>query len=124
MHRFFAADPLDANYAATVWVMDQDTVQYRWQLARLSDGRSRDGAGTADSPIQARWAGLLAAVDQLQGAIRRAGRQVGDFKLEVRLPGIGGRGMQIVDTAPPDLRQKLQAFGSIHVITLESAAHG
>jgi ATP-dependent DNA helicase DinG len=125
VYRFFAKEPFDANYAITVWANpDDEDAQYRWQLTRLHDGRSRDGAGIADSIIKARWNGLSAAVTQLQHAIRRGDRHTGDFKLEIRLPGIGGQGTQLLQSAPPDLQQMLQAFGAIYVITLESAADG
>jgi ATP-dependent DNA helicase DinG len=125
VQRFFAKEPFDANYAITVWASPNDEeAQYRWQLTRLLDGRSRDGAGIADSVVKARWSGLLAGVTQLQNAIRRGKRQVSDFGLEVRLPGIGGQGAQLLQSAPPDLQQMLQDFGAIRVITLESATGG
>jgi hypothetical protein len=125
VHRFFAKEPFDANYAITVWAgPDDEDAQYRWQLTRLLDGRRRDGAGIADCVIKARWSGLLDGVTQLQNAIERGNRQTGDFGLEVRLPGIGGQGTQLLQSAPPDLQQMLQGFGAIHVITLESATSG
>jgi ATP-dependent DNA helicase DinG len=121
VHRFFSREPLDANYALTVWADQSDSIgQYQWQLTRLPDGRNRNGEGVADGLLEARWNGLLAGVAQLQDAIRRGRRKAADFKLEIRLPGIGGQGTQIMSSAPLELQQKLQEFRETHVITLES----
>jgi ATP-dependent DNA helicase DinG len=122
VHSFFAREPFGASYAITVWADQNDEgAQYQYQLTRLPDGRSKSGAGVADSVVEARWSGLLDGVTRLQDAIRRGKRQLGDFGLEIRLPGIEGRGAQLLQNAPRDLQQSLRRFGSIHAITLADA---
>ena len=134
VHRFFSVANLNADYALTVWAGDSQEpdsqsdspesasgAQYRWQLTRLPDGRNRSGSGAASDPYSARWAGTLAGVQNLQRAIRQGNRSIGDFGLEIRLPGIGGNGQQLVRAAPQELQASLQAFARVHVIPLESA---
>lgn len=136
VHRFFSAPNLAvgrADYALTVWADDapgstqSDTqdpslvAQYRWQLTCLPDGRSKSGSGIASDLYSARWAGTLAGVQRLQNAIRQGNRSMGDFGLEIRLPGIGGNGQQLLRAAPQELQDSLQAFSHVHIITLESA---
>ena len=143
VHRFFSAANLafgSTDYALTVWVdalgdgqgpnapsapgsthdLTSGT-QYRWQLTCLPDGRSKNGSGIASDPYSARWAGTLAGVQRLQSAIRQGNRAIGDFGLEIRLPGIGGNGPQLLQAAPEELQASLQAFARVHIITLESA---
>ncbi len=128
VYRFFAQSPFDADYALTVQITAQidAEVHYRWTLTRLADGRSREGTGVAAQPLTAQWDGALAAVKDLQTAIARGKRQTSDFKLEIRLPGVDGRdgrdGRRVFEMAHPDLRARLQTFGAVHIIGLESAA--
>jgi hypothetical protein len=122
VYRFFS-EPFDADYAIAVWANpDGEAAQYRWQLTRLPDGRVKGGTGLARSVQEARWTGVLDGVRQLQDAIQRGNRQIGDFGLEVRLPGIGGRGTQLLQDAGAELQERLQAFGKVAVITLEDAS--
>jgi ATP-dependent DNA helicase DinG len=136
VHRFFSIAGLNADYALTVWanaaekarsseetsaqVEEAPGCHYRWQLTCLPDGRNRSGSGIASDPYSARWAGVLAGVQRLQSAIHKGNRSVGDFGLEIRLPGIGGNGTQLLGAAPRELQECLQAFSRVHVITLES----
>jgi hypothetical protein len=130
VHGFFSVQDLSADYALTVWADaateasasgETPTSEYRWQLTCLPDGRNRGGKGLSDDPYSARWAGILAGVESLQGAIRKGSRSIGDFGLEIRLPGIGGNGDQLLRAAPRKLQECLQAFSRVHVITLEGA---
>jgi ATP-dependent DNA helicase DinG len=130
VHRFFSASGFDADYALTVWsnvsseidVPDEASgSRYRWQLTCLPDGRHRSGSGIASDPYSARWAGMLAGVQSLQTAIDRGNRSTADFGLEIRLPGIGGNGQQLLRAAPRDLRSSLQAFSRVHIVTLEDS---
>ena len=125
VQRFFSIGNLQADYALTVWAdgseEDASGSQYRWHLTCLPDGRNRSGSGTAADLYSARWAGMLAGVQRLQNAIRQGDRSPSDFSLEIRLPGVGGNGQQILRDAPHELGQSLQAFSRVHVIPLESA---
>jgi ATP-dependent DNA helicase DinG len=134
VHRFFSIADLEADYALTVWarstsesdsLSDSDgsssTAQYHWRLTCLPDGRNRSGSGVAPDVYSARWAGTLAGVQNLQRAIRQGNRSIGDFGLEIRLPGIGGNGQQLVGAAPQELQTSLRAFARVHIIPLESA---
>ena len=125
VYRFFSAGQFDADYALTVWVepTEGEEVQYRWQLIRLTDGRTKEGTGIGLSPHAARWAAALSGVERLQEAIVKGNRQVSDFKLEVRLPGTNGDGRRLIETAQPDLRARLQDFGAVRVISLASAGN-
>ena len=101
---------------------DRDTrARYRWQLTCLPDGRNRNGDGYAENPFAARWAGVQDGVTSLQNAILKGKRSVEDFGLEIRLPGIGGKGQQLIRTAPRELQQSLQRFANVHIVTLEGA---
>ena len=93
-------------------------MQYGWTLTRLSDGKSRQGSGRATHPLKARWDGTLAAAKSLQSAISKGKRQVGDFKLELRLPGVNGSDERILETAYLDLQSRLRAFRAVRVIAL------
>jgi ATP-dependent DNA helicase DinG len=125
VYRFFSVGRLDANYAVTVWVnaSDQDTAQYRWLLTCLPDGRTRSGVGVESTPHAARWAGVLAGVQRLEDAIRKGNRRTSDFKLEIRLPGVGGGGNRLLKAAHRELQTLLENFGAVQVITLESTPH-
>jgi hypothetical protein len=125
VYRFFSAGQFDADYALTVWVepTEGEEVQYRWQLIRLMDGRTKEGTGIGLSPHAARWAAALSGVERLQEAIVKGNRQVSDFKLEVRLPGTNGDGQRLIEAAQPDLRARLQDFGTVRVISLASAGN-
>jgi len=120
VYRFFAHEPFDAEYALAVRVTPDEgaEVRYDWMLTRLTDGKSRTGSGRAAHPLQARWDGALAAVKQLQSTIATGKRQVADFTLELRLPGVNGNDERILETAHPDLRARLQAFRAVRVIAL------
>jgi ATP-dependent DNA helicase DinG len=123
VYRFFCASPpYQADYALTVWVQEQDQEppQYRWQLTRLLDGRTRSGTGSGSTPHAARWAGVLAGAQQLQKAIHQANRQASDFRIEVRLPGISGNGEQLLRAAQPELQDSLATFADANVIALEN----
>jgi ATP-dependent DNA helicase DinG len=124
VHRFFSVAPLDADYAVTAWVADadDDTSSYRWQLARLSDGRTREGTGQAPGQGAAWWAAVLAAATHLRDAIQKGGRQAAEFRIEIRLPGVGGSGQQILQAAPPDLRSRLDEFAAAHLVALDGDA--
>ncbi|MBN1936907.1 MAG: ATP-dependent DNA helicase [Anaerolineae bacterium] len=121
VYRFFSVPPFDTEYALTVWLAAEEgaDIHYRWRLTRLSDGKSRQGNGIAAHPLLARWAGTLAGVTQLQAAIAQGKRQAGDFKLELRLPGINGNAQTLIETMSPDLQSRLRAFQSVRVITFE-----
>jgi ATP-dependent DNA helicase DinG len=129
VHRFFSVDSLNADYALTVWAAGTENsgiqpaepgAQYRWQLTCLPDGRNRSGIGVASDPYSARWAGVLVGAQELQQAIRKGNRSIGDFGLEIRLPGIGGDGQQLLQAAPQNLQECLRAFAHVHVITVNT----
>lgn len=122
VYEFFAAERFGADYAVSVWATPgEPDAQYLWQLTRLTDGRTKDGTGTASGEVEARWAGTMAAVKQLQDAITRGDRHSSDFRLEIRLPGIGGDGASLLQNAPQELQDRLHAFGAVQAITLENA---
>jgi ATP-dependent DNA helicase DinG len=124
VHRFFSVERYSADYALTAWAepKDSDNVRYYWQLTRLADGRHRNGSGVESDRYTARWAAASAGVMNLEEAILKAERQLGDYKLEVRLPGIRGGGQRLLQAAPVDLQERLSAFGLVHVIPLEDTA--
>jgi hypothetical protein len=100
---------------------DRDSgCDYRWQLTCLPDGRNRSGTGSATDAYTARWAGIQDGVASLQQAILRGKRSVEDFGLEIRLPGIRAIGQQLMRAAPPELKENLQRFARVHIVTLES----
>ena len=120
VHRFFSAPPFEADYALTVWAEERDDgAGYRWQLTRLPDGRTRDGTGIGATAYAARWAGVLAGVQNLQSAIHKGGRSTGDFGIEIRLPGTSGRPATLLESAPGELRAALEAFAAVHILPIE-----
>jgi ATP-dependent DNA helicase DinG len=124
VYRFFSIDRFQADYALTVWVHEgKDPAEYQWELVRLPDGRNKSGTGIDSTPYAARWAGVSAGVKQLQEAIQKGHRQAKDFELEIRLPGIGGNGDQLLRAVHPDLRKRLQDFGAVRIIALESTTN-
>jgi ATP-dependent DNA helicase DinG len=126
VYRFFSIEQFEADYALTVWVdpEEEDPTQYRWQLTCLPDGRTREGTGIEEDAWRARWAGTLSGVKQLQSAIRKGEREAGDFRLEIRLPGISGHGPRIFQAAPPELQERLQAFAGVSIFTLQNTKNG
>ncbi len=124
VYRFFSIPPFDAEYALTVWLTAEEgtDIHYRWQLVRLTDGKSRQGSGVGEHPLLARWAGVQAGVTQLQAAIAQGKRQPGDFKLELRLPGIDGSDKALIETMSPDLQARLKAFQAVRVLTFIEGA--
>jgi ATP-dependent DNA helicase DinG len=123
VYRFFSQGRFEADYALTVWAStdDPEAAQYRWQLIRLTDGRTRDGSGSDSSLYAARWTALLVAVRELQQAIQKGKRQPTDFKIEVRLPGISGNGPTLLEGAPAELQERLDHFAGVRILTLESS---
>lgn len=117
---FFARPPLTASYAITVWMEpDRERPTCRWIMTRLPDGKTREGEETADTEIEARWHGVLTAVQQLQAAIKRGKRQTSDFGIEIRLPGITGESRRLLETAPQELRDRLDGFKSTFLLPLD-----
>jgi ATP-dependent DNA helicase DinG len=128
VHRFFSAPPLEADYALTVWAEEGEDAEsgasaarYRWSLTRLPDGRSRSGTGLGTTAFGARWAGVLAGVQNLQAAITRGDRNAGDFKIEIRLPATSGRASTLLKSAPAELQARLQEFAAVHILPIEGA---
>jgi ATP-dependent DNA helicase DinG len=130
VYRFFSTPPFEADYALTVWAGqsavpgddssdDDANTHYRWRLTRLPDGRTRDGTGLGSTAYGARWAGVLAGVQNLQAAIQKGGRNSGDFRIEIRLPGTSGRPATLLKAAPAELQASLQAFADVHVLPIE-----
>jgi ATP-dependent DNA helicase DinG len=126
VYRFFSRGSYKADYALTVWVQpgEGEPVHYHWQLTRLPDGRTRSGTGAESNAYAARWTGVLAGVKQLQNAIHKGKRECGDFWLEIRLPGISGEGARHLQAAQPELRDRLQSFAGVRIITTERAVGG
>jgi ATP-dependent DNA helicase DinG len=123
IYRFYAYAPFDADYALTTWVSAANgACEFRWQLTRLLDGRTKEGIGVADTPQQARWQGTLVGVEQLQSAIAQGGRQADQFKLEIRLPGIAGNAARILGDGQPGLQDRLSMFRAVHAYTLEDGS--
>ncbi|MBN1582092.1 MAG: hypothetical protein JXA89_15420, partial [Anaerolineae bacterium] len=122
VYRFFNREPFDAEYALAVQVAEKEDakVHYGWRLTRLSDGKSRTGSGNAAHPLQARWDGALAAVKSLQSTIQKGKRQAADFAIELRLPGVSGSDDRILETAYPELQDRLRAFRAVRVIALDN----
>ncbi len=120
VYRFFARGGFDAEYALSVWVDGGgELVQYRWRLARLLDGRIREGMGVAADVDAARWAGVRMGSGELREAIRRGGRREKDFGLEIRLPRLEDDGDGLPTGLPPDVRSALGGFGRVRVVWLE-----
>jgi ATP-dependent DNA helicase DinG len=119
--RFFSTPPFEADYALTVWAeeRDEDDARYRWRLTRLPDGRTRNGTGLGTTAFGARWAGVLAGVQNLQAAIHKGGRSTGDFRIEIRLPATSGRPTTLLRSAPAELQAALQAFDAANILPIE-----
>jgi ATP-dependent DNA helicase DinG len=123
VHRFFSTPPFEADYALTVWAEedDDDAAHYRWRLTCLPDGRTRGGTGIGTTAYGARWAGVLAGVQNLQAAIQKGGRSTGDFRIEIRLAATSGRATTLLAGAPAELQASLQAFAAATVLPLEGS---
>jgi ATP-dependent DNA helicase DinG len=122
VHRFFSIPPFEADYALTVWAgeVDEQGARFRWRLTRMPDGRSRDGTGIETTAFGARWAGVLAGIQNLQAAIQMGGRSIGDFRIEIRLPATSGRASTLLKSAPLELQTSLQAFAAARILSIET----